>query len=191
MLSARSAMKLMKTWIISNLCTQANIMEWNVPWSTLFISIIWQLWKSRNDFVFNNLIPSLDSIVGRATTWTGYYADIVKPVSSIIRSIPLSTSWRQPDVGWTCLNVDGVVSPLTGAASIGGLFRNSSGLWLSDFQKVVGTCHPLQAELWAIFTGLEITWAQGFELLELQSDCVEAVTMINSLSAERSPLPLV
>ncbi|KAK8561880.1 hypothetical protein V6N12_048936 [Hibiscus sabdariffa] len=147
--------------------------------------------KNRNDFVFNNLIPSLDSIVGRATTWAGYYADIVKPVSSIIRSIPLSTSWRQPDAGWTCLKVDGAVSPLTGAASNGGLFRNSSGLWLSGFQKTVGTCHPLQAELWAIFTGLEIAWTQDFELLELQPDCVEVVTMINSLSAERSPLPLV
>ncbi|KAL4297397.1 hypothetical protein GQ457_12G028670 [Hibiscus cannabinus] len=134
---------------------------------------------------------SLDFFFGHVITWASYYIDIVKLASSIVRINPLPTSWRQPDSGWTCLNVDEVVSPLIGSASSGGLFRNSSELWLLGFQKAVGTCHPLQAELWAIFTSLEIPWTQGFELLELQSDCVEAIKMVNSLSAERSLLPLV
>ncbi|KAK8569110.1 hypothetical protein V6N12_007642 [Hibiscus sabdariffa] len=79
--------------------------------------------KSRTDFVFNDLMPSLESTTGRAITWARYYAHIKKYNSSFVR--------------------------------------------------------------------LEVAWAQGVVLLELQSDCAEAVKMVNSPNAERSSLPLV
>ncbi|KAK8565585.1 hypothetical protein V6N12_059143 [Hibiscus sabdariffa] len=45
--------------------------------------------------------------------------------------------------------------------SVGGLFCDQSGSWLSGFQKAIGIMQPLQAELWAILIGLQLAWDTG------------------------------
>ncbi|KAL4282362.1 hypothetical protein GQ457_03G021730 [Hibiscus cannabinus] len=135
-------------WIINNLSSRVVHSEGGMPWPSLFLSMLCQLWKSRNDFIFNSTC-------------------------------------------WICLNVDGAVSSVTRTGSIGGLLRDYVGSWISDFQKRIGNCTPLQAELWAIFIGLQYAWDQGVEILQVQSDFKEAVQMLNAPLAGTNSFSLV
>ncbi|KAK8478817.1 hypothetical protein V6N12_020098 [Hibiscus sabdariffa] len=47
----------------------------SLPWSFVFVSTLWQLWKGRNDLVFNHVRYSSDVIVHRALTWARYYSE--------------------------------------------------------------------------------------------------------------------
>ncbi|KAE8688326.1 hypothetical protein F3Y22_tig00110988pilonHSYRG00375 [Hibiscus syriacus] len=66
---------------------------------------------------------------------------------------------------WLCLNVDAAISSTT-----------------------VST---IQVELWTILIGLQCAKKEGFEMVQIQSDCAEAVDMVNNPNASRNPLSLV
>ncbi|KAL4386290.1 hypothetical protein GQ457_09G014670 [Hibiscus cannabinus] len=102
-----------------------------------------------------------------------------------------SIHWTGPEPGWVCLNVDATVSALTSFGSVAGLLRDQTGSWLSGFQKAIGVLQPLQAELWAVLIGLRFVWDQGFVLVQIQSDCAEAVKLIKADNAYMSPISLV
>ncbi|KAK8482263.1 hypothetical protein V6N11_047085 [Hibiscus sabdariffa] len=48
-------------WIINNLCSRLLHSEGGIPRSSLFLSTLWQLWKSRNDLVFNSVMHPSDT----------------------------------------------------------------------------------------------------------------------------------
>ncbi|KAK8973471.1 hypothetical protein V6N11_064712 [Hibiscus sabdariffa] len=50
------------------------------------------------------------------------------------------------------------------------------------FARFVGRCTVLVAELWAIHDGLAQAWRRGHRCVELESDNLEAVRMVNSNS---------
>ncbi|KAK8624768.1 hypothetical protein V6N13_089654 [Hibiscus sabdariffa] len=73
------------------------------------------------------------------------------------RERPIPTSrWQEPEPGWICLNVDASATPNSSFGSIEGVFRNRTRSWILGFQKQIGVVSVLQAELWAIFIGLQI-----------------------------------
>ncbi|KAL4346274.1 hypothetical protein GQ457_17G023140 [Hibiscus cannabinus] len=80
---------------------------------------------------------------------------------------PLSgdVSWQPPQQGWFCLNIDAAVKAVTNMGSIEGIIRGSSGEWIIGYTKQIGHVSPLQAELWSILVGLEVTWSMCVEQL--------------------------
>ncbi|KAL4360986.1 hypothetical protein GQ457_04G014920 [Hibiscus cannabinus] len=96
-----------------------------------------------------------------------------------------------PPFGWICLNVDGAVSPSTCMGSVGGLFRDTDGRWLLGFNKLLGVTSPLIAKLWAIYIGLKLAWDNGFEYVQVQSDCLEVVKLIRDPTEACNSLSLV
>ncbi|KAE8661546.1 hypothetical protein F3Y22_tig00113725pilonHSYRG00927 [Hibiscus syriacus] len=82
-----------------------------------------------------------------------------------------------PDPGWLCLNVDGAVSRTSGLGSIGSLIRDTNGCWIVGFHKSVGILDALHAELWAIFSGLQLAWSNAAPSF---SSLVRAITRIRS-----------
>ncbi|KAE8692329.1 signal recognition particle receptor subunit beta-like [Hibiscus syriacus] len=75
--------------------------------------------------------------------------------------------------------------------SVGGGIRDHDGNWIIGFHKAVGITTPFQAKLWAIFHGLEVAWSHGFELLLIQSDCANALNLVNDPNSSISPHSLV
>ncbi|KAK8600649.1 hypothetical protein V6N12_050502 [Hibiscus sabdariffa] len=59
------------------------------------------------------------------------------------------------------------------------------------FAKAIGHTNSLQAELWALFEGLSLSWKQGFEKVFVRSDSKQVVDLVNSPSAASSVLSLV
>ncbi|KAL4333710.1 hypothetical protein GQ457_07G034090 [Hibiscus cannabinus] len=127
----------------------------------------------------------------RAITWVRYYSGVEQHASptASLRNVPCL--WKRPESGCICLNVDGAVSSLTNMGSIGGLLWDHNGWWISDFQKGIGNCMPLQAELWAIFIGLQHAWDRGIKILQVQSDCKDAIQMLTSSLANVNSSSLV
>ncbi|KAK9043379.1 hypothetical protein V6N11_071724 [Hibiscus sabdariffa] len=149
-------------WIMGNLCSRLLHTEWDIPWSIIFVSTIWQLWKSRNDLVFNSVMHSSEVLVHRAITWARYYSGCCPTRNHLDVPICEPVTWRRPDPGWICLNVDGAVSMGLSAGAIGGLYRDHSGSWIV-----------------------------GFMTLQVQIDCKEVVTLFNALKVDRSTFPFV
>ncbi|KAK8512106.1 hypothetical protein V6N11_069006 [Hibiscus sabdariffa] len=102
-----------------------------------------------------------NTILNRAITWARYYSGICQKNISIAVNRGTPIPWKHPDPGWTCLNVDGAVSTVTGAGAIGGMLRDLAGSWIFGFQKGIETY------------------------------CKEAVQMLNSLHADNNPFALL
>ncbi|KAE8683955.1 hypothetical protein F3Y22_tig00111164pilonHSYRG00005 [Hibiscus syriacus] len=147
--------------------------------------------KNRNDTVFSNNSHSVNAICCRSINWARYYIDrgLQTDSNRISKNIP--HQWTAPDQGWISLNVDGAVSTRTGHGTIGWVFGDADGAWLLGFIKSIGIVQPLQAELWAIFIVLQIAWEQGFELLLLQTDSLEAAKLLEQSDVASSSLSLV
>ncbi|KAE8691648.1 putative Cc-nbs-lrr resistance protein [Hibiscus syriacus] len=106
-------------------------------------------------------------------------------------SIAVPIHWHPPPGSWICLNTDGAVSSGKATGSIGGLFKDNEGSWISGFNKKIGITNPLQCELWAILIGIQIAWDYGFEKLLIQTDSKEAVRFLHDHKAASSSNSLV
>ncbi|KAK8568929.1 hypothetical protein V6N12_007463 [Hibiscus sabdariffa] len=63
-----------KDWLRLNLCS--NILFYNdIPWKLVFASILWQIWKNRNDTVFTESSASVEGVLSRGIAWAKYYYD--------------------------------------------------------------------------------------------------------------------
>ncbi|KAK8986527.1 hypothetical protein V6N11_010083 [Hibiscus sabdariffa] len=69
--------------------------------------------------------------------------------------------WQLAPSGWVTLNVDDSFQP------------------------------SFSMELCGILKGLRLTWANGFERIQCQTNCAEALNLVNSAEASHSPTALV
>ncbi|KAE8696095.1 hypothetical protein F3Y22_tig00110676pilonHSYRG00049 [Hibiscus syriacus] len=86
---------------------------------------------------------------------------------------------------------DASVDSVTSFSSVGGVLRSHDGTWLSGFFKGIGVTDPLQAELWGLYHGLCEAWRHGAELLQVQSDNVQAINLLKNQTAEDALILLV
>ncbi|XP_039008432.1 uncharacterized protein LOC120136477 [Hibiscus syriacus] len=102
------------------------------------------------------LLPTLPEAL-----WAKFALDCTSPPQALASDASLPLSWRKPPTAWFCLNTDASVSTSSGLGLIGGVIRDYTGNWMTGFHKCVGITNPLQAELWGVFTGLQIAWNYG------------------------------
>ncbi|GMJ02217.1 hypothetical protein like AT4G29090 [Hibiscus trionum] len=178
------------TWLCNNLSSRLIDTQTMVQWPVLFASTLWQIWKNRNDVVFNNADVPASVTLRRSIAWAKCYGNSQATHSATLHP-SRAVVWHPPIQGGVCLNVDGSSSSSSKHCSIGGLLRDTNGSWLWGFYKHVGTASVLQTELWAIYIGLLQAWEHGYEMLEVQSDCKQTVALVSDTTAGNSPLSLV
>ncbi|KAK8579890.1 hypothetical protein V6N12_070193 [Hibiscus sabdariffa] len=139
----------------------------DLAWNLLFSSCIWQIWKLRNDRVFANISHDPSIILSRCLSWAKNYANLYH--SSHSNATALSS----------------------GLGSIGGLFRDYGGSWISGFGRSIGFLDALTVKLWAIHDGLELAWNNGFLNLQVRSECSMAISLIMNPNAAASSHALV
>ncbi|KAK8973792.1 hypothetical protein V6N11_032922 [Hibiscus sabdariffa] len=175
----------------SNLHSSFSLSSNSTPWRCFFPSLLWQLWKRRNEFVFNASWLPLVEAYRISITWAAYFADI----RASARTLPTSTfvyhQWKKPAMGWLCLNTDASISSADGVGTIGGVLRDSSGTWLRGYCKCIGKVSTIQAELWSVYIGLEVDWSFGTNRLVIQSDSSQAIKLVLDPFALRHSMQLV
>ncbi|KAE8686417.1 hypothetical protein F3Y22_tig00111064pilonHSYRG00028 [Hibiscus syriacus] len=151
------------------------------------------IWKSRNSLVFTGTPQYHEFVVQHGIVWARHYdsSPVAQPSLTTTNDPPAYTKWSPLPPRWICLNVDGAVCSNRCRAAIGGVFRDISGSWICCFDRYIGTSDALQAELWAIYDGPKLAWHQGFEFVQVQSDCLRATSIINAADASDSPMALV
>ncbi|MFQ6624777.1 hypothetical protein Gotur_004434 [Gossypium turneri] len=90
-----------------------------------------------------------------------------------LEEVPLSAS---PMLGnWIQLNSDGVVNEDFGFATVKGILRDRYDRWILGYNRFVGICSILDAELWDILKGFAIAINRGFDRIFILLDSQKAV----------------
>ncbi|KAK8506299.1 hypothetical protein V6N11_082372 [Hibiscus sabdariffa] len=132
------------------------------------------------------------SLLNRSITGDSHYHGCVTASNLLPIAPRLGTqAWTPLSSGWVCLTIDGGVSLSSVKGRIRGLIRNTEGDWMVGSVKSIGFSNSLQAELWVVFEGMKLAWEFGFKRLLVQSDCRQAVGLVNDASSDSSVLSLV
>ncbi|KAK8993359.1 hypothetical protein V6N11_033460 [Hibiscus sabdariffa] len=98
-------------WLSCNLSAAFIHPSVGLPWPLIFSAFVWQIWKRRNDVVFNNDRQSDHSYCARSIAWARSFHGSTSAISAVRDAAPLIASqlfWKAPEQGWVCLNVDGL-----------------------------------------------------------------------------------
>ncbi|MBA0849375.1 hypothetical protein Goshw_015210 [Gossypium schwendimanii] len=88
-------------------------------------------------------------------------------------------SLRLPIVrNWVHLYMNGLVRNDASFAAIGGIVWDRSREWLFGFNRYLGRCSMFDVEVWGILDGLTLLLNRGYENVLIQSDCLEAIKVI-------------
>ncbi|KAL4363840.1 hypothetical protein GQ457_04G022740 [Hibiscus cannabinus] len=125
-----------KDWIFADLSMTGNFAVDATNWDLLFAYILWNLWKRRNDVVFESHVVYRESILQQSKRMTNL-----------------------PTLGWCKLNTDGAVHKYSQLASYGGrvgicsaleaelwgIFEGLLTAWLMDIRCLVVETDYLEA----------------------------------------------
>ena len=119
-----------------SLIVRSNIILHDVglPWKVVFPFAIWNIWKSRNAFIFSGKARNPKLVVEIVYQAKEYFHCVAMPRLGI-RRITRYIRWERPEQGWKKLNTDGACMGLYGLAGCGGLVRSADGQWVAGFSK--------------------------------------------------------
>ncbi|KAK9029308.1 hypothetical protein V6N11_026427 [Hibiscus sabdariffa] len=171
-----------KQWLFLNLTNDGNFARVSLNWNMLFGSLFWCIWCRRNDGIFGTAATQSGSVLQRGLRMQQEaVAASVRGADGAGRVVTgAAVRWTKPQFGWHKLNSDGALDNRNGVASCGGLIRDDGGSWLIGFSKRIGICSVLEAELWGIYEGLLAAWTIGSRYLLVESDCLEAIKLVNN-----------
>ncbi|CAN1809470.1 Putative ribonuclease H protein At1g65750 [Linum perenne] len=155
---------------------------------TVFGYTCWTLWKCRNERVFEGKLALVDSIFAKSSFWTDVSNSSFKEVRLLREDFKLqkrvaAICWKPAPAPSFTLNSDGSVDRPSGNASAGGVLRNWQGRSIDAFTANLGKCSITRAELTGIIIGMERAWNAGVRDLEIQTDSLTAVGLLNNAKA--------
>ncbi|GMI86725.1 hypothetical protein HRI_002341800 [Hibiscus trionum] len=168
-------------------------------WKIISCSILWSLWLMRNDVVFKKLKPDPVNLLFvtkyRIALWflalnpecSVSLDDIICNPAVVDRKVGASLSgvvpeaWSPPSLGFLKLNIDGAMPKSGSMGGIGGLIRDSSGVWVASFSEQCGFGPPIVAEIAALRRGLDLFMSIPLEKrsrLIIESDCKTLISWL-------------
>ncbi|XP_026398432.1 uncharacterized protein LOC113294241 [Papaver somniferum] len=192
-----------RVWFISdfNINTQffqnKSFIEWLIFWLTdavsklpdeaqsLFVAILWSIWTSRKQIIFQNLSESHITVLARAraTLLTRKPSITVSP----LMFVGICDKWMPLSLSWIKCNIDGAFDVISEA--------NGAGYMMRDFSKKASFCASLvfevhsveEAKSRAIWAVLKKSLEQQFTHIIVESD---AKSLIDQFLLETHELAL-
>ncbi|KAK8476546.1 hypothetical protein V6N11_066594 [Hibiscus sabdariffa] len=87
-------------WVVSNIRSKLRFSDSSTPWACFFPTLLWQLWKRRNDFVFTDVCLPLEAVYNLSRAWAKHFVgntDMVRVPASPLVSL---LQWTPPATGW-------------------------------------------------------------------------------------------
>ncbi|KAK9911294.1 hypothetical protein M0R45_035213 [Rubus argutus] len=152
----------------------------------LLVIILWGNWKERNDVFHGSPATDLGVLFIRAVTlWHGLL-EVQSVLGGGVKSNPLGgqsgdeKSWQPPSFPFIKFNCDGAVEGIGKRVGIGVIARNGQGdLLVAVGQNLELRLSAFAAELFAVKLALEVAVERRMALVLIETDCLEAVSMIN------------
>ncbi|PRQ51726.1 putative ribonuclease H-like domain-containing protein [Rosa chinensis] len=139
-----------------------------------------QIWKERNQRVWNSKILELDQLFFQAASGFSLFTSLCLGRSSNTKRA--STAWYPPPAGWFKANLDGAFDSSTNMGGIGVVVRDSEGLIVGGTCcRVSSVSAPIVVE--ALAGRVACAWAVEFKHAPIifESDCLQ---LVNSLKVE-------
>ncbi|KAE8668532.1 hypothetical protein F3Y22_tig00112293pilonHSYRG00078 [Hibiscus syriacus] len=110
-------------WVMDNLTNKDNFLGMVIPWAIFFLTFIWQIWKRRNCFVFNDSSHGIDDTLHHSISWSTHIEACRQPTTPPRARQPTLTMWQPSIHVQHCLNIDASVDVLSGLGSVVGVLR--------------------------------------------------------------------
>ncbi|XP_058103565.1 uncharacterized protein LOC131247149 [Magnolia sinica] len=150
----------------------------------LLILILWELWRSRNEAVFDNSPMTIMKSVVRVRWWAKLVIGTEKmdslewprrvpPLKSIFtqtRAASVLVKWRLSSPGWVKLNVDGSALSNPSPSGGGGICGNDIGAFLLGFSAAYGVDSINLAKLRAIHDWMLLCLEKDLDKIIVESD---------------------
>ena len=119
----------------------------NINKCSLFL---WQIWLSRNDYIFNNQSISQSLLVHKIVQLPIKFYYLACPAKNITIEIPRIIKWIVPSEPFIKLNTDGSSLGNPGLAGASGILHDYLGNWVSGFSLHLSLASIIIVALWAI-----------------------------------------
>ncbi|KAK8486111.1 hypothetical protein V6N12_010315 [Hibiscus sabdariffa] len=140
-------------WIVSNIKASRAFGRDTLPRSLFFSSFIWQVWKRRNDFVFNGECLPLPDIYRIGFVWASHFVASIPDAAMDSHAAIDLIKWTAPPHDWVSLNTDAAVSSSYNFGAIGGVLRGPAGDWLRGYWILHNAVKTVAWEAFTRFAG--------------------------------------
>lgn len=157
-------------------------------WTRVFGLICWLLWTDRCIYVFQGCKSTPRELLHRCSFSLMEFT-VHNDLGNRVFQSPVrqESSWTPPSRGVVRIDVDGSVWD-RGSAACGGTIRDEAGQWLMGFHRFLGLSSVLEAELYAIHTGLIVAKQCDFHKVVIYTDSLEAFNCLMRDSLSDHPL---
>ncbi|GLT80127.1 hypothetical protein SLA2020_515820 [Shorea laevis] len=177
----------LRSWLFKNSTHTHLLSNTHTTWASLFLSVLWFIWKSRNKLLFEGIRepPAVVFWQARAHALDTFFA-LNSSVLATTRT-PRWVGWQPPAQPFVKLNTDGSRNHQSGSASAGGLIRDHLGRWVHGFTVNIGVTSSFIAELWGCREGLKLAHSLHLQYLILEMDSLMAIHLIQTRQVQRGP----
>ena len=153
--------------------------------------LLWQIWLSRNDYIFNNQSISQTHLVHKTVQLATEFYYLAYPAKYITIQLLRIIKWIVPSKPFIKLNIDGSFLGNPGLVGASGILRDFSGNWVSGFSLHLSLASNNITKLWAIRQGPMLAWDLGFKFNQLETNSTMVISWLTTngnLSPDMVPL---
>ncbi|GLT88451.1 hypothetical protein SLE2022_064770 [Rubroshorea leprosula] len=178
-------------WLFINSMQSHSSGTTSTTWASLFLSMLWFLWTSRNKLIFEGKWTPPNAVFWQARSYaleTHFALNLAMLASP---RTPRWVCWQPPTQPFLKLNTDGSQNHQSGRACAGGLIRDHLGRWVHGFTVNIGFTSSFLAELWGCREGLKLAHSLQLQHLILEMDSLMAIQLIQTRQVEEGPFSVL
>ncbi|RYR68791.1 hypothetical protein Ahy_A03g015257 [Arachis hypogaea] len=164
-------------------CKEASRPEADQNWSRIGITI-WTIWKARNNQVYNNIEPNLESTINHARIIEKEYNSLIKENNSKVRENnkgrPKPVIWRPPPYSWLKINSDALFSSGTKSGATASVIKDHTEKILGGSASVIQANSSLSAEAQAVREAVILAENLNIQNVIIETDSLQLVQTLKT-----------
>ncbi|XP_061993511.1 uncharacterized protein LOC133711397 [Rosa rugosa] len=155
--------------------------------ASLFLILVWFVWKERNKRLWNGRFASLDQLAFQVTSFYHLHRSVQAPSRRVVGRG--NSQWTPPSPGWLKANCVGIYDASSHSGGIGVVLKDSSGSIVGGVcSKVRWVSNLPTVEVSACRAACNLVDRFGLAPVAFESNCQHVVTTINSQGVNTSLL---